>query len=340
MTDEHDPTNQPRITQLSPADAQRLDARLDPEAADAPPPDAQARDRQLDKVLALLDQCPSETGDASLVDRTLKRIQAEADRHRLTEQVQMLSATGTGGGGGRFNMGQVMTIAGMVLIAVSLLLPVLARNQHIARRLACQNNLADAAGAFQQYAGDHSGTLPRGKVKPGSRWWNVGQPGDEDGTIHSNSAHLYLLIRQQYAEPETLACPANPHAHPERMTRDHHDWPNARAVSYSYQNQYTKEPIDVGRNPGMAVLADKNPLFIVRTGQVTQDRDRPAVSPSRMHKERGQNVLTSNGRVTWRLRPVIGEREQSTDNIWVVRGIERYQGNETPRQPGDSFLVP
>jgi hypothetical protein len=246
-------------------------------------------------------------------------------------------------------MGQMLSLAGMVLIGVSLLLPVLASSRQISRQVACQRNLAEAGQAIAGYAADHAGTLPRGKVKPGIEWWHVGQPNQSDGLVRSNSAHLYLLVRDEndYIEPETLTCPTNPHAQPERLTDQQRDWPNHKAVCFSYQNQYTQAPIQLERDPDLAVLADKNPLFIVRTDKMTQAKC-PPDAPTRLHDRRGQNVLTADGRVSWRTRPTLHRRASPanaayagrTDNIWTAEGITRYQGNESPRHDHDSFLVP
>lgn len=340
-----DQPNPRRIRQLSPADGQRLDARLDPPQAQAPPADAARRDQQLEQVLTLLDQWPAEAGDQALVDRTLERIRAAEESQRLTEQAQMLAA-GDGAGGGTLKpgggFGQVLTVAGVILIAVSLLLPVLAQNQHMAQQIACQTNLKAAGTAIQQYASDHNGLLPRDQIKEGARWWDVGEPRDKEGTVHSNAAHLYLLVRKHYISPDKLACPSNPHAHPERMTRQHHDWPSVKAVSYSYQNQYTAEPIRMDRCPNLGLLADKNPLFVVSQGQVAFDADQRPTAPSRMHRRRGQNMLTADCSVDWTFRP-IAHRDNAIepDNIWLpAEKISHYNGDETPSHPRDSFLVP
>jgi len=373
MRDSSADSGGPWIAQLSEADAQRLDAHLDPAEAGPPPADAIQRDRKVQQVLSLIEQCPAERGDQTLVNRTLQRIQAQRESQQLTQQAHMLAAGGetttgpgpasAGGGGGGFSMGQMMTLAGMVLIGASLLLPVLSQNRQLAMQVACQRKLAAAGGAIAQYAADHNGTLPRGKVEPGVAWWHVGQPHEPGGVVRSNSAHLYLLVRHEndYLEPATLACPSNAHAHPEKMTDHHHDWPSVKAISFSYQNQYTPEPIELNRNPELALLADKNPLFINARGKPTQATC-PTTAPSLMHQRRGQNVLTADGNVAWRTSPTLhlsrgigpaglDDKAQAsaatatrpgtaTDNIWVVRGIERYHGNETPNDPNDSFLVP
>lgn len=319
---------------LSDEDARRLDALLG-ESSDSPPDD-EARTERLRELLRLLEQSPAGDPDPQLTQRTLERIREAENQQRLTEQVQMLSRSGPGPG---LSLRQVGTVAAVLLIGVSLLLPALDHSRQIARQIACQANLHESSAAMNQYAAAHAGKMPRGKVEPGSVWWNVGQNNSENQPSHSNSAHLFLLIKRGYAAPHELTCPSNPHAHPERVDENAHDWPSAQAVSYSYQNQYTAKPIKLDRHPGLAVLADKNPLFVVRTGRVTHDAQRPMASPSRLHRNQGQNVLTADGVVRWTVRPTI-RQQRGEDNFWVVQGITHYQGTETPQQPDDSFLVP
>ena len=337
MADSQQPNpGPPGPRRLSRADAEALEAILAGEGADGP------RGQRVEQVLALIERCPSESPDEDLVQRTLERT-AEADnRRRLSQQVQMLADGPAAGGGAMDALRQFGAVAALVLISLSLLLPVLSHNEHIARQLACATNLKAAGAAFQSYAQDHGSVMPRGKIKPKSIWWNVGEAHKPDQPMHSNSAHLYILVRAKarYLQPEDLACPSNPHARPEKMTRRHHDWPSARAVSYSYQNQYTKAPIRLNQQPDLAVLADKNPLFIERMNRMHHDADRPETSPSRMHDDRGQNMLTANGAVRWTVRPMVRKAGLGEDNIWVVSGIERYNGDEVPSRPDDSFLVP
>jgi hypothetical protein len=327
-----------RITWLSEADAARLDARLENGAvgesggADTSA-QGDARDRKIGQWLALIREYPTEPADPGLVDSTLKRIREDENRRRFAHQLNMLTAGGGPAPGPSWR--QMATVAAVVVVAVSLLLPVLSHNRDLARQLACQGRLGEAAKALAGYAADHDGAMPRGKVTPGSPWSHVGHPAGEDGSVQSNSAHLYILIREGYAQPRDLTCPSNPHARPEQLQPSDHDWPTAQAVSFSYQNQYTPKPIELQRHPNLAVLADKNPLFVARAGQVTHDPARPARSPSRMHDSRGQNVLTADGEVKWTLQPMMGQ-----DNIWVARGVKHYHGNEQPSGADDSFLVP
>lgn len=334
-----------KIRTLSEADAQALDAllagsRVSAQAgahAAAYAGDPQRIER-VSKVLSLLDALPVAEPSNDLVARTMTAIEQTRQRERFASQVQMLAGSdGSLGVGWR----QILSAAAVFIIGISLLLPFLSRSRAEARRVACATNLQTAGSAFGSYAADNLGMLPRGKVAPGTAWWRVGQDVEENAPLQSNSAHLYLLIRQNYLSPDQLACPENAHA----LTGEHeghrHDWPTAQAVSYSYQNQYTRTPLRLQDAPNLALLADKNPLFLIGQGKVAFDERSSRVAPSRVHDNRGQNVLTADGAVTWSLRPLLRRGGQGTaDNIWVAKGVDRYTGNETPTTPDDSFLVP
>ena len=294
---------------------------------------AKQRCEKLACVLGLLDRCPDEPAPADLVQRTIAKARSAQQRQRFTQQINALS-----GGTPGFRWSDMLTTAAMVMIGISLLWPALAKTRDEARRAACANNLAATGAAIGQYASDFGNALPRTNAKPGSIWWNVGQQAENsDDSVQSNSAHLYLLIRQHYISPNKLDCPDNPHAN--THTAHAHDWDSAPAVSYSYQNQYTEQRQTLDRMDDMAILADKNPLFTTAANNqkgLTYRGDMAPQSSTTFHASRGQNVLTSSGRVMWAKRPVM----PNGDNIWTIRGVDQYHGVEAPEDMNDSFLVP
>lgn len=343
MDDKHTQPAPEKARQLSPADAEVLDAILEARAKglDRGPIPAGSADRadRVRGVLQLLEQYPVEEPAEDLTQRTLARLREVRQRERFAQQVQMLSAP-------RPTMGvtwqQVIASAAMFLIGFSLLMPVLQRNQEQSRQLGGAANLAAAGVGFGQYAADNRDALPRRHIEPGSVWWNVGKPiTREDQAVESNSAHLYLLVRRGYVSPEDLSHPGNADAPREgEMSAKDHDWRNAAAVSFSYQNQYRSQPSTLSKNPDLVILADRNPIFVLRVGQVVQDTTTPLDAPSRMYRGGGQNVLTADGAVTFTVRPVAPRGESAGDLIWGARGVKRYSGTEQPVDENDSFLVP
>ncbi|MEX1017333.1 MAG: hypothetical protein WDZ31_11370 [Phycisphaeraceae bacterium] len=340
-----------RIRYVSPADAPVLDALLDrPEAAaqaggpspEAAPADA-ARRARISQVLSLLDYAgPDESGEEHEqgVRAALAAVQAARQRERFATQVQMLTEPEPSIGIG---WRQVAMAAAVFVVAVSLLFPVLEHNRSEARRIACASNLRTAfSEGFGAYATDYNGMLPRGEVRQGNVWWNVGQrPEHEHAGSPSNTAHLFILIHEGYVDPATLACPENSTAFVRQLSANQRDWPSPEAVSYSYQNQYRAEPLRLNRNGHLALLADRNPLFVMRGGTMTFDRTTPRTAPSRIHDNRGQNVLTADGGVRWTLRPLLSVPRQGDGNIWVAdNDVKVFTGRELPASEADSFLVP
>ena len=345
---------QDKLTTLSPTDAEIWDEAVQSRAGEqsltlagvseshlknrTDTPHHEERHQKILQVMSLLDHCGVDAAPDDLVQRTLARIHDAKQRQRFAHQVNAL-ATGTSGGR-FFWWREMLTVAGVMLITASLLLPALDRMRADARQVACANNLAVAGRAFGGYAADHNNTLPRGQAKPGTVWWNVGHTnGKSEKPSQSNSAHLYILVRNKYVAPDTLACPDNPWAGHQHHDASMHDWSTARAVSYSYQNQYTPQAMRVDRLPEMAILADKNPLFVGKPeGGVglSYRKDIDPTSSTVFHNQSGQNILTTTGSVMWNNRPI----GPNGDNIWLIRGVDDYRGVETPQDADDSFLVP
>ena len=350
------------VVALSPDDADALDALLEGRAlgnATGPRPAGSAeRTATLNALLSLLDADADADADADsndtveaatadeLTSRTMQRCREGRQRQRFNQQVAMVSQ------GPAFVRStpwrQVMAAAGVVLLALSLLLPALQHNRDFADRVACADNLAAAGRAFGQYAADFGGLLPRAPMAAGGKWWNVGQDAG-DGRVNSNSAHLYILVRRGYLDAEDLACPTNEHADDVPLTRGHRDWASPEQVSFSFQN-VSGRTFRLVRTPDLALLADKNPLFVAKAGRVTFDRDADPNSPSRAHGGEGQNTLLADGIVVWTIRPTIRKHDlfaddprgagDEADNIWVAAGIDDYDGDEAPATERDSFLVP
>lgn len=361
---------------LSEQDGEAIDALLAGRVAGAddarrmPIPPGVGRDRvqRCDQWMKLIDagmsgddlgvdDKPTTMGDA-LVQRTLAAVREQQQRERFAQQIDMLRAPrqSLGIGWGRLAMS-----AAVLILGLSLLMPVLEQNHNQAVSAVCASNMSLAGQGFAQYAADHDGQMPRRALRVGDVWWQVGQPigsndpahVDEAAPVQSNSAHLFVLVRRGYVSPRDLACPANPHAS-QKVHPSQRDWLTPQAVSFSYQNQYTDKPMHLTtgrRAASFAILADKNPLFVAsadpRTGQIRIhfDASRSTVESSRMHAGSGQNVLFADASVLWKVRPTIqiddpDAASADQDNIWTLRNVETYNGNEAPQDESDSFLVP
>ncbi len=323
------PNALPPVPALHEQDAQAVDHLLGGETGVHAPPERLA---QLQAMNRLLDQWQAEAPPLDLKNRTLARLkEAREQSRRRTEPLKLSFAPG--------KLTEVAAVAAIVLIAFSLAVPMLVRARDHERQAMCQSNLRQVGEAFGAYAADFGDVLPRGQTIPSDSWWRVGQAFNRGDALQSNSANLYLLARQGYVGSQTMACPDNLEA-PRKMSFSAQDWPDAPAVSYSYQNQYTPRPYNVTRAGDMVILADKNPLFKIsrdiREG-MTYRKDLQPNAPTPFHKSRGQNVLDATGFVGWTTDPVM---PRGQDNIWLARNVAEYRGNEVPSDENDSFLVP
>ncbi len=302
-------------------------------------------------LLELMRQWPAEEPAADLTQRALSRIHDVEQRRRLAMQIDRLSGPAVA-----FRWRELMGVAAVVLIGLSVLWPVLAQTRSDARRIVCETRLSSAGRALASYAAENGGVMPRLATAPNANWATVGRnpaPGVATAGFgggftapslqaQSNPASLYLLARGGHIDPNTLACPDNAFA-PRQMTATMHDWRNAREVSYSYQNQNTPQAIPLDATGGgisgggAAVLADKNPIFMPDPNDPNRVIVQRMVSPTSatpFHRSAGQNILTTDGHVTWSTQPVI-----AGDNIWLIGKQRDYNLNESP-PVGDAFLVP
>ena len=326
------PEQDSRIVQLSPEDGVALDAMLAArrgEGAAPLSPEQAERAVRVEQVLQLLDHDHVEDPPASLVERTLARVNEDRQALRFARQVEALSAPAT-----TFGWYELGALAAALLIMSGLAIPMLSKHRGDADRVACSSGLQAAGAAFHAYAADNQGMLPRYKVAPGHTWYHVGLGLDPDGNATSNSQNLRLIIRRRYIDPRTLSCTGNPNA-PKSFSADAIDWKRHDQVPYSYQNMIVRWIPNVERYAHRPLLADKNPLLIILPGKPLVMRTNDFSRSSAAHQG-GQNVLRTEGSVAWHTSPDIDD-----DNIWTPRGVlDEIVGNETPAGPDDSHLTP
>lgn len=333
---------EPRKLMLSPEDRRVLDALVDRQFDPARLDEAdRPRGQKIVALLGVLDALPVDdrAGDGVgdlLVERTLQTIRQTRQREQAEQNHHGLN----GGMGPSIRLNDLVAVAAVLVIGLTLAMPLLSHQRSEARRIAGQANLAAASMGFESYAQANDGRLPAVKAHPGDVWWDINSF-NEDGSARSNSAHLFLLIRSGHVQPSDLNCPENPHALDDetfarlRLKFDLKDWPNAGSISFSYQNQFAERPVKWTARPGIAILADKNPLF---TAGGQRDGVEPT-SPSPNHLSLGgQNVLFNDGSVRWVASPILGP---SGDNIWQSEDHDEstYTGTETPADEDDAFLV-
>jgi len=307
------------------------------------------RAQQLASIGALLTHLPPVTASDSLIDRTLRAVQS-------TAMVEPAAAeSGVVGRIGGFRLADMLSMAAVAVLGVSVLWPVLSSVRNQSMRGVCGSNMQAMAGAMGVYASDYRDAMPVATASVGgATWWDVGTSPER-----SNSANLFQLPKLRYASLAQMACPGNPAAN--RSCRDSGlaDWGCAEEVSYSYQVMFSPQPPGWGERsslsqPGsMVVLADKSPV-------IARARAKQRINPnenSPNHGGDGEWVVRSDGSAAWLESPFVG-----SDNIWLpcfvddavsvssaklkelgaVAGVLEITilGNEVPRRRGNTFVGP
>lgn len=270
--------------------------------------------------------------DGALVDRTLAAV-AQAREEAGPYPFR-------GAWRSDFRLADLVSVAAMLLIAVSVVWPVMSTARSQASKMACADNLRTVASAMSQYAGSNRDHLPMATASlGGGRWWDVGSTSGS-----SNSSNLFTLARSGFASLASLACPGNPDACRTEASPDARDWSRLEEVSYSYQIMFGPGRRTLQGSDRAPVLSDRSPVVLraVR-GLVIYPWES---SPN--HASRGQEILFSDGSAEWHRTPTLS----SGDNIWLPRIIEdalrqiamsrglRLQGTETPQGADDVFLGP
>ncbi|MFA6044981.1 MAG: hypothetical protein WC718_08360 [Phycisphaerales bacterium] len=328
--------------ELSPDDAEALDALITAGYDVSRVPGVlRQRATQISNLLALSGtpvavESRLQGGDGEdLVSRTLANVPL---RVRPRERFSF--------SGGTIRMADLVSIAAVLLIAASVVWPLLSTLRTHQQQLACGSNFAGIGSAMGTYAGDYRDHFPVAAASLGGpTWWDVGA-----GPGKSNSANLYQLPKLQYATLATLACPSNSEAPRGTCTKTSNDWGCLTDVSYSYQVMFGSDrPIWKQPTP-VVVLADASPVTRRAAAGLTIHPQQN----SQNHQGRGQWALLSDGSGRWLTKPEIG-----SDNIWLPAAMElamqkaaerigagetsgtiEIHGNELPSSAQDSFLGP
>lgn len=317
---------------LSAADAEALDAWvMHGYDAERVPARVRERAKRLEAMALAATDGEVGAGRAALVERTLERVQraveAEEDRMRMRPSVWS-----------RFRLADIVSVAAMLLIGASVVMPAMSAVRSQQERVACAGNMRSTAEAMGLYAGSNQESLPMATAGFGGRWIDVGTPGK------SNSANLYTLVRTGHEGLDQLACPGNPTAKRGEADPEARDWSSLPEVSYSYQIMAGWRPAWENAPDGqrVVVLADRSPVIV----RAVANRLIDPLGGSPNHGERAQHVLFNDGSTEWTHTPELS----NGDNIWLPRAIERVldawatrrgviKGSELPGQH-DVFLGP
>ncbi len=301
MSRSHEPQSE-----LSPDDQRLLDqlveANFDPQAMEPLTPAERRRVSALVSLLSLLSDYPVDDADDTLVYATLARI----DRREEERAARMTLGPETSGirRGRRIHIPDFITVAAVMLIAASVLWPLMSRARRASIDEGCNSNLRALGYAFSTYAADYDGAVPVALAGSNLSWDKF-----------RNVLNLAPLVDKDYCEQAHLNCPGN----------DIHYRP-----SYSYQWQGANSRSTWGILPTIVVIGDRNPVIdAARTGTILAP-----LTASLNHSERGQNVLFNDGSTPWLAKPVVGR-----DNIWLPEGADSLRRGQNPTNANDAFLA-
>lgn len=244
----------------------------------------------------------------------------------------------------------VVIISITILIGTLLLLPSVFKGGPF--QMSCARNLAVLGKVMQLYCNDYNGNYPHAGG-PNTIWarytkdWDANNRSDayaldSNGTSGqaSISSCLYLLVKHYQVKPELFICggdsgvrvfkPAEYGISKKDLTKlwDFGQEPELR-VSYSYHTPFNEYALTTASDPGMAILADRNPWITSEAAEHRRynsfnpygDRENIKKGNSLSHQEEGQNVLFVDGHVGFEDVSFCGVNK---DNIYTYWSVDTY----------------
>ena len=264
-----------------------------------------------------------------LVEKTLARIRQDQQMKAILARQEMkrrrvFMPT--------FSLRELGVVAAAAVLMAVVFIPSIRAAHRRALQADCTAQAGQIGSAILSYANNNNGQLPAAGSQE-HRWL----PSERSASA-SNSSALFRLVQMGYAKAPAFQCPAiGGESFPVQAGMV--DFPAGQFVSYSYQHTLGR-PLDLndsrygGKQEKMAIMADATPVF--SDGQFHPDRANDQAC-SDNHNGAGQNVLYLPGNVKWVDSPTVGI---DADNIYLVRGVVQYRGDETPSDPTDTFLLP
>ena len=314
-------------------------------------PEAAALSVYLSGSLLPLEAVPASTCPDELVDSTVERLKEASSGNAAAGIDRLLSAEQAKTRAVKHpawrNAVSRLATAAMFMIVGTLLITSwnTAKRYYISnsRQQQCMMQLGNIFNGFNQYKNDHNDNMPSVATSAGSPWWKIGQ--SDSRKNHSNTRHMWLLVKEGYLAPTDFICPAR--ACIRRVTYNRaalkrfYDFPDRRLVNYSFRLA-CKDRGDRCNPSEKALIADMSPVFETlpqygsRNLILEVDENLMRVN-SGNHGYRGQNILYGDGSVDFAEERNVGIRR---DDIFTLRNIRVYHGNEMPKCATDTFLAP
>lgn len=289
--------------------------------------------------------CPEHLASTT-VDKLYEHHIASSGQERLKELLGAEQSKGvTARPSFRRNLFEIVATAAAILIIAGIFFPVTRNMRNNARLIQCKANLAGIGQGITKYAKDHEGSLPSVATAAGDPWWKVGATGEQN---QSNTRHLWLLVKENYAEPGQFICSGR-HSRKlqpldQAMIAQLDDFPSRQYVNYSFSLIRNgrklvglRIPLMADTNPVFEGCADEQDCYMRKEFKLVTLGDKLLRANSKNHRGKGQNILFSDGSIIFIEKRTI---EGSSDDIFTIKDKQTYRGVEVPVSPADIFLVP
>ena len=292
------------------------------------------------------EQCPEHLA-GSTIDKLHEHHAATSGQDRLEELLNAeQSKVVTARPSFWRNIYEIAATAAAILIIAGVFFPITKSMRFNARQVQCEANLSGIGQSINTYANDHAGTLPAVATAPDAPWWKVGAEGEQN---HSNTRHLWLLVKENYVEPGQFVCAGRRCKERQPLDQDTivklNDFPSRKYITYSFMLINDKTGRKLLGQP-IPIMADANPVFEGCTGRDCYERrefdpvklsEKLLQANSKNHRGKGQNVLFSDGSILFMKNRTI---ETLSDDIFTIKDRQTYRGVESPTSAADIFLVP
>ena len=247
------------------------------------------RARRILALLSILEAYPVEDASDTLVDATLARID-QYEQQRTARMQVVTPELETTKRGFRIRMPDLISIASVVLIAVSVFLMISKNNRAQSISNQCARNIAMVGHGLVNYAFDNNREMPTTQAPSVASIF---------GGFTPHRTNPDILVEEGYCDETHLNCPG--HADDSR--------------GFSYQTQ-PQEIWDAIRNQGnvIIIMSDRNPIL----EKMLQGKQFNPLTPSQNHGSLGQNHLRDDGSTASLHAPVFGG-----DMIWILEGKNR-----------------
>jgi hypothetical protein len=240
-----------------------------------------------------------------------------------------------------YNLGGMLAAAAVIVFVAGVLITPLRFARQKSWQQRCQMQLRQIWQGINNYSSDHDGKLPAVATATGAPWWKVGYQGKEN---HSNTRHLWLLVKGDYVNPTAFVCPGRSQGRALQFDASevqyYNDFPARRYITYSFPIRYGKSTKQY--SAGQVLISDLNPLFerlpqnYSKSFKLKLNKDLLTLN-STNHNRCGQNVLFRDGGVKFVKMRRIGIAE---DDIFTLQNTDIYEGIEVPSYEADAFLAP